>query len=497
MALKRINKSMIDQDFVKEVTDHGQKLNDVTEQLAQTSYEINEISYGERFDIRTKGRKRRTMVSFTDDDGRIETYTRLKPVVDSKKIPYTLAIPTGDIDKPQYITHSQLIEMYNKGFEIMSHGNSQNIKWDTSTLSEIETDIKTALNKFAEWGINDIFIHSYVEGRSRKDARMDIGSKYFRACVGTDQKINTVPYESYLLGRVGMFPRAEDISEITGHPINTMAHYKAMVDKAVTEQGWLIFMTHAWYETFNPSELAELIDYIRSLNIDIVSLHEGINTTGNILEIGEYDKRLEHYTGNYFVVDCEGNIKTTNNRGRSIVYPPSSFTSSDAPTKFTLEEIGHTRIFGDTGFPEKNGILITSTVGVWGGANYRNWYYCYQEYVCQNGKKFIRKASDDGTSWKTWIEETNSSINFLQDYTLPFSKPLSEYPSGVTYSAVNYDNATGFPNNKAGTLVTYKIGNSSGYAYQEYIIYSDGTKYIRGCDNTTGNWKAFKMVTTV
>src|SRR5690606_19502632 len=70
--------------------------------LAQTSSQIHEIERGERFDISEKGRKPKTMISFIDDDCRIEVYNELYPLIKSLNLPYGIACTTSYIDTPQY-----------------------------------------------------------------------------------------------------------------------------------------------------------------------------------------------------------------------------------------------------------------------------------------------------------------------------------------------------------------------------------------------------------
>lgn len=90
---------------------------------------------------------------------------------------------------------------------------------------------------------------------------------------------------------------------------------QSKLDEAITlinklaekENGWLIFMTHAWYKDFSSQMLKTLIDYISSFSkIEIVDIHEAIHTTGNIVEIGEVKKPLEEISSPFFMIDAAG-----------------------------------------------------------------------------------------------------------------------------------------------------------------------------------------------
>src|SRR5690606_21901902 len=105
--------------------------------LAQTSSQIHEIERGERFDISEKSRKPKTMISFIDDDCRIEVYNELYPLIKSLNLPYGIACTTSYIDTPQYMTLAQLKEMHNDPLvDVMSHHHNGNILFDVATEEE-------------------------------------------------------------------------------------------------------------------------------------------------------------------------------------------------------------------------------------------------------------------------------------------------------------------------------------------------------------------------
>src|SRR5690606_13719764 len=118
---------------------------------------------------------------------------------------------------------------------------------------------------------------------------------------------------------------------------NSMEHYKAMVDKLAIEGGWLIFMSHVWFNAFNGAELTELVNYIRSKGIDIVSPNKALNTTGNIIQVGDYTKGNEKQ--NVFVVGSDGTVAPTRNIGNVIAKHNNELSTSMKPSDFPLEQI--------------------------------------------------------------------------------------------------------------------------------------------------------------
>ena len=90
----------------------------------------------------------------------------------------------------------------------------------------------------------------------------------------------------------------------------TLHNAKQYVDQVAREGGWLVFMTHAWYQGFSPEELAELVAYIREAGIPIVDTNDAIRLTGNVIEVGTFRKPTEYAEGAYFVVGPDGQVYT-------------------------------------------------------------------------------------------------------------------------------------------------------------------------------------------
>lgn len=91
---------------------------------------------------------------------------------------------------------------------------------------------------------------------------------------------------------------------------STLYTAKQWVDQVARDGGWLVFMTHAWYNWFDAEDLAELVTYIRDSGIPIADVNEAIRLTGNVIEVGTFRKPLEYAAEPYFVVSSEGRVYT-------------------------------------------------------------------------------------------------------------------------------------------------------------------------------------------
>jgi peptidoglycan/xylan/chitin deacetylase (PgdA/CDA1 family) len=63
----------------------------------------------------------------------------------------------------------------------------------------------------------------------------------------------------------------------------------------------------------------------------------------------------------------------------------------------------------------------------------------------------------------------------------------------ITQTPITNSNATGFPNNTAGVLITDKTAGENGYNYQLYHVYNSNDIYKRGT-TSTGVWKAWQKI---
>ena len=270
------------------------------------------------------GRKSvRALISFTDDDCRKEVYYRVdanKPslfeVIQNYNIPYTLTCPPGNIrptgnpkDDPnddKYLTWTDVKAMYHAGVAIACHHWRQYNMDDTGwypTIDSYAADLQQCMDKFAEQGI-DVQGVAYPQGKYVPEYIPAV-KKHYHFGLTVDRGINRSPYATYYLNRCEVFP---DTSAYKNNPTLALKEAKARVDDVAQNGGWLIFMTHAWYETFNAADLGSLIEYIQSQGIEIVSVADALKATGNVIEVGDFRKTAEELEKPYFVVDATGNV---------------------------------------------------------------------------------------------------------------------------------------------------------------------------------------------
>ncbi|MCQ2508457.1 MAG: polysaccharide deacetylase family protein, partial [Dorea sp.] len=243
----------------------------------------------------------RAIVSFIDDDCREEVYTILYDVIKSEQIPYTLACPPDSLGKEDYMTEDQLLDMVEYGVEVASHHLVQrNMEiGNFKTTDDYEVELEKCDQRFFDMGISaeticypqGVYLSSYIP----------TVKKNYKAGFTINRGINYAPYNTYTLKRCEVFPK--DGSK-------TIEDAKRLVDEAVETGGWLIFMTHAWYPSFQKEKLRDLIQYAKKQKIDILSVHEALKRSGNIIEIGNTEFEEAKRNAPFFVTSATGESRT-------------------------------------------------------------------------------------------------------------------------------------------------------------------------------------------
>jgi peptidoglycan/xylan/chitin deacetylase (PgdA/CDA1 family) len=222
--------------------------------------------------------KRKPVVSFVNDDGWTDDYKKLVGISQKYSVPFTSAIFDGSTIGEWYCLYLQ----DELGWEIAAHPRN-------TALDKLETedDIEAAMletNKYMDDRGYKWYNLIYPYGSSDERVRR-IAKKYYRCAATTSAGINngSSVLPSFALLR---FPFGYGNG---GN--NTFEFFKQKVNECVSMNGWLIFMLHPNMPEHTDAlneVLDQLIAYIKSINVDILTLNDGYDIFGNALECGDY-----------------------------------------------------------------------------------------------------------------------------------------------------------------------------------------------------------------
>lgn len=241
------------------------------------------------------------LVTIIADDGYAEDYTRLKSMVDAvhetypeANIPCCIAIHRFCFDRPNGMTLEQALYSQNElGWEYCSHVDGTPLA-TLETEKEIRECIVTAQKAYANNGVrvnNLVYPEGSNDERVRRIAKeyYNCGATTEAAYTGSDPKgVNTGIIGSFYLKRWALGALYSTHGEGAG---TFEGDYKVAVDRAIANNGWLIFMLHpamSEHDETQQQHFIQTIKYCIEQGVDIVTLQQGYDIFGNAMECGDF-----------------------------------------------------------------------------------------------------------------------------------------------------------------------------------------------------------------
>lgn len=417
--------------------------------------------------------KKKTIITIETDDGRLEDYTVLLPLLNAKGVNATAAIPPGHVGLTGYMSWEQIKKLVNTyNWSVESHTIDE-IKLDTVSISEAERQMRESKKLIESQGIVCNHI-SYPNGGYNDDI-MAIAKKYYLSGATITRGINFMPPKSHALYRTKLD--------------NSLTLIKSDIDNAVKNNVWLIIYTHGVevaQDTATQDKLNQVIDYALSQGAVFMNKDEAWNEIGNVIDIGLYGSTD---TRNGFVLNKRGNFAFNSARDDELalwIIGDTDVSIDEPPTDYESARITVNQISNSSkiNYPEgQPGILVTNNIYPWTG-------YIYQEYHLHNVNRVYRRMWT-GNAWGAFTLVTNTEI--LATVANPdINKSADSYILPITYEQIDNNGKTNYPEGKPGMLVTNKIIPFAGYIYQDYHINSENKVYRRQWKN--GVWTSFKIL---
>lgn len=416
----------------------------------------------------TSHKNQRPMVTFVDDDANPTFYSKILPLVNTYNIPFTSAVITSRVGTDsRSMTESQLQEISNAGVELICHTHTHP-QFNDLTDSQIVNECKLSKKWLNDRGYEGDIL-AYAFGSPNANTRKVV-RRYFDCALdvakGTTTGLLKPPLNTFNLQRT-RFNEAgvdQDLNVLKGH-----------VDNAISNNCWIVFIIHSHYSNFSASVLEELIKYCKNLNVDIVTMREGLNSIGNLIDIGDME------SDDYFIQDCNGYI---HGYATPIEKTPqdseSTITASSPPSSFKQDTITITRVNTTNavagGFPDNTGGILKT---------YRmnNDIYTYQEYkLVKLNSLYMRTWDSVNSVWLDWVKvmtAANTIINTRLDITTGTIAANNKYQTDITISGIN----------SSANVIATPIASLNGLILQAYSYQNDTLRLV--FTNTTSTEKSF------
>lgn len=414
---------------------------------------------------------RKPLVSFTSDDGSINGDINIMgAILRRHNVPATCAVITGD-GLSEEEKNAYLDMQNNYGWEIASHSVDSTLL-ETISESDCERYLQKSKKILVDAGFNVNGV-VYPSGSANQNVRR-LAKKYYQYGCNYNDRVNVDLFlDSFSISRIPLGAFYTNASH------NTLEYYKSCVDKAVESNGWCVFCLHPYKEDFDETQqryLEELIEYIESLNVEMVTLSEGYKSFGNIIEAGKSFNSSAEDEYERFVVTNDGrtNLPIYYARGNSV-------HSSMIPTDFRDRciTICYVSRYVDDTYPDSSsGIIVTMRCDD----------IFVQLWFPSNSDRIYRRTSTSKTSSGIFSLITPIlSETRINNYSA--TQSADAYPSEkITVTEITNGNSLGFPT-KEGTLITKKLPN---YTSQMFIPASvDDEIYMRRWDTTATAWTQF------
>lgn len=379
---------------MKQITSDGTDIiwadegNVLESHLAESALQINKGDFQSSRNVEIL----RPLVTFIDDDGSNGVLTKVKPLFTSRNVPIGIAVKG---DSPIIIDENkraEIVELQNDyGWEILSH-TMNHMDMAESSREDVENDFKTFITKFSEYGLN---VKSIAYPWGRVGDKVDIVSKYFRAGFGTGANTNKrESLRDYNINRYGL---GSNMSS----GMTTFEQFKTLIDSVKSNNEWLVFMTHADYTDNDMQLIEDVLDYVISQGIEIVTPNEGLRVFGSVVASGNRTVETK-----YFNIKSEGVIDTN----AYILTKTVPTKIEDAPPEINEDlskDIASINSFKAMNWSVGNGIVVEHLYA-------DGWEY--QTFYKSGGRIRMYLRKWDGAKWGAWEKVTTSPNNI--NYTI-------------------------------------------------------------------------------
>jgi peptidoglycan/xylan/chitin deacetylase (PgdA/CDA1 family) len=202
------------------------------------------------------------------------------PLLNSLGVVGNLVILAGEVGVAgDFITWANVQTLVSAGWEILSHGMYRNDNYAGLTDAQLLTLLQTTKSTIEAQGITCNNYGAHLAGNCQDVRLPQIARKVYKIS-SSDLHYEANPVNINLFNAIQLMGD----SSISGYPnyyaINTpeeVTYIKSLLDLCKAENRWLTYTLHG-YSTTYVANYTEIINYAKSLNIDIVTTEEVYNS---------------------------------------------------------------------------------------------------------------------------------------------------------------------------------------------------------------------------
>lgn len=266
--------------------------------------------------------------TFIDDDGYSESVEHWLDVSMATGIKITECVVTGwvgeEAQAPNYpyitpLTWDEINTYNGVGFEFVSHSN-QHVYFggpNVGTVADLTADVEASQAALIAHGCNPEFL--VYPGGHHDDSDGGIVDTvvrtHFKGAVAIANAANTTPLYTYSIFRYSILDESNTttVTDSAGntrtvHPVHTLEWFQNIVDDAIANNKWVVFMSHLYnygnyyYNNDMKARLADVAKYITTNGGKIMRLSDAFEIRKNRFESAPRVKSVS------YIVDYKGTV---------------------------------------------------------------------------------------------------------------------------------------------------------------------------------------------
>lgn len=454
-------------------TNLKQRLDSTAQQLADTAHRIVSTA-----------KKSKALATVVYDDGYIWDYTKVFPYFQSKGIVGSSALISNFVnsDDARFLNTAKINEMKAYGWEFLAHTKTHTV---LPTLDYEKQFIELTQSK-QELQALGLDIEGVVYPENKYDSNtLEITRDHYNFGMAMDmtyrkRHINYAPVNQYALYRI----------ELENSPANV----KPLVDKAISNGGWIILMGHTnRYDDsrsdINPaqmwSNMVANIEYLIQSGIEITTAKKAMETFGNKVSVGDDLLSSGRFSVSNNGVAGGNGILSAELIDKSGVVNNSTPASYFADNTYTVVSV---LTADNAGFPTVGGTLHVYNFGERLDFTTQIWM------PYDNNDSYTRRWLWSTKQWTIWDKTSDGKLSVpATNSSITANSPVQSFtPNKIeVHSFLHADGGLGkgFPTD-AGHLITNSVG-SIALSNQEWIPYESKDRYKRYWKVSEKSWSAW------